>query len=245
MAREVKVDGFVRVASWAARAWRGRSWLEGPRPLAKSGTRAPRSRLLQPFGGNGQIAGMETSTHLTRLIRAAQDGDRDAADLAYDAVYSELRGLAHVIRRGSAQSALQTTALVHEAWMKLAVSPPGEVASRSHFKRIAGRAMRQVLVEEARARTALKRGGADAPITYQDALGVSDEGQIQPEQLIALDQAMRSLSKADPRAVSVVECRFFGGMDVKETAEALGISPATVKRDWRMARAWLAQALTT
>ena len=157
---------------------------------------------------------MANDPPLTAIIHQAQQGDERAAEDLYAAVYDELRRVAHGVRSDEAAQTINTTALVHEAWIKLAASPASEVASRAHFKHIAARAMRQVLVDQARARTAVN-----------------------------LDRALHELEEMDPRAAKVVECRFFGGMDVEETAEALGISTPTVKRDWRVARAWLARAL--
>ncbi|MBT8336912.1 MAG: sigma-70 family RNA polymerase sigma factor [Gemmatimonadetes bacterium] len=184
---------------------------------------------------------MQDPSPITRLIQQAQSGDPAAADDLYARIYDELRRLAHGVRRGEAAHTLATTALVHEAWIKLASAHEVDVESRIHFRHIAARAMRQVLVDRARARGALKRGGGEAPVTLEESLlgGAS----IDALQIIDLDDALGRLEAADPRAAKVVECRFFGGMDVEETATALGISPATVKRDWRVARAWLSRAL--
>jgi len=186
---------------------------------------------------------MTTAPGLTRLLRAAQSGDREAADAAYSALYTELRTLARSVRSDRPGATLQTTGLVHEAWIKLAASPPDQIVSRAHFKRIAARAMRQVLIEEARARNAAKRGGPDAvPVTYEDRISGS-ESAMDPTQLLTLHEALEELAASDHRAAQVVECRFFGGMEIAETAEALDVSTATVKRDWRVARAWLSRAI--
>lgn len=185
---------------------------------------------------------MEHDPPLTSLIQRAHQGDGRAADDLYAAVYDELRRLAHGVRRDESAQTLNTTALVHEAWIKLAASPASEVASRAHFKHIAARAMRQVLVDQARARRAAKRGGGMAAVTLEESLAPGWETADSLE-VVALDEALRELEEVDPRAAKVVECRFFGGMEVEETAAALGISTATVKRDWRVARAWLARAL--
>jgi RNA polymerase sigma factor (TIGR02999 family) len=179
---------------------------------------------------------------LTALIARAERGDRKATDDLYSAVYEELRGMAGAVRRREASSTLNTTALVHEAWIKLSSAPASHIQGRAHFKHIAARAMRQVLVEQARHRDAAKRGGGLPPVTLQEALA-GGEPPMDIAQLIDLDEALRKLADVDARAASVVECRFFAGMEVDETAAALDISPATVKRDWRVARAWLAREL--
>jgi len=158
----------------------------------------------------------------------------------FSAAYEELRRLAATIRRDDPGATLTPTALVNEAWLKLRASTHLAPASRLHFKRIAGRAMRQVLVEAARRRNATKRGGGVAPVTLDE---LSREGASTPEQVLALDAALEELGRVSPRQVAMIECRFFAGLDVAETAEALGISEATVLRDWRAARAWLAHAL--
>jgi len=185
---------------------------------------------------------MATDPPLTSLIHRAHRGDSGAADDLYSAVYDELRRLAHGVRSREAAHTLNTTALVHEAWLKLAASPAADVASRAHFKHIAARAMRQVLVDQARVRNAEKRGGGIAAVTLQESLTPGLDA-LDALQVVALDEALQEFGQVDPRAARVVECRFFGGMEVEETAAALDISTATVKRDWRVARAWLARAL--
>ncbi len=164
----------------------------------------------------------------------------EGLDAMFSAAYEELRRLAATIRRDDPGATLTPTALVNEAWLKLRASTHLAPASRLHFKRIAGRAMRQVLVEAARRRNATKRGGGVAPVTLDE---LSREGASTPEQVLALDAALEELGRVSPRQVAMIECRFFAGLDVAETAEALGISEATVLRDWRAARAWLAHAL--
>lgn len=165
--------------------------------------------------------------------------DRDALDHLFSATYEELRRLAAAVRRDDPNASLTPTALVNEAWLKLSRSGTLAAASPLHFKRIAARAMRQVLVEAARRRRAEKRGGGVAWVTLDDELsGVSDA-----EQLLALDEALDALAALEPRQAMMVECRFFGGLDVVETGALLGISESTVLRDWRAARAWLAREL--
>lgn len=178
---------------------------------------------------------------LRRLIEAARNGDDAAVAALFSALYDELRELAHVIRRHEASETLSTTALVHEAYFKLVPSAGLQAENAAHFKHIAGRAMRQVLVDAARSRAARKRGSGEAvAVTLEDeAHGVT----VDELQLLQLHDALTELEQVDGRSARVVECRFFGGLDVEETAAALGISTATVKRDWRTARAWLAQAM--
>jgi RNA polymerase sigma factor (TIGR02999 family) len=129
---------------------------------------------------------------------------------------------------------------VNEAWIKLAASPGLMPASRLHFKRIAARAMRQVLVEAARRRNADKRGAGVALVTFDESL---NDSTTSAEELLALDEALEALARLNPRQAQIVESRFFGGLDVAETAELHGVSEATVLRDWRAARAWLAREL--
>lgn len=169
-------------------------------------------------------------------------GDQAALNQVFSLAYEELRRLASSVRRGDPSNTLSPTALVNEAWLKLAGSRNLTATSRLHFKRIAARAMRQVLVESARRRKSLKRGGLQdyVLITFDESLPVTGEG---PEDLLALDQALDRLSALNPRQAQMVECRFFGGLDVAETADLLAVSEATVLRDWRAARAWLAREL--
>lgn len=174
---------------------------------------------------------------------AAPAGDRAALDALFSAAYEELRRLARAIRRDDPGATIDPTALVNEAWIKLAATPQlaAWAASRLHFRRIAGRAMRQVLVEAARRRHAHKRGGPGAVmVTLDDGLAAA----LAPNaDVLALDTALDDLARFNPRQAALIESRFFAGLDVAETAEALGVSEATVQRDWRAARAWLVDAL--
>jgi len=167
-------------------------------------------------------------------------GDRATLEALFTATYEELRRLASSIRRGDPSATLSPTALVNEAWLKLADSPRLGATSRIHFKRIAARAMRQVLIEAARRRNAQKRGGGSTLVTFDDAL---DERATGAEDLLALDAALEELARIQPRQAMMVESRFFGGLDIAETAELLGVSEATILRDWRAAKAWLAHEL--
>ncbi|MBK6485384.1 MAG: sigma-70 family RNA polymerase sigma factor [Gemmatimonadetes bacterium] len=166
--------------------------------------------------------------------------DRRVLDALFSDAYEELRRLAASVRQGDPSATLSPTALVNEAWMKLADSPHVARTSRLHFKRIAARAMRQVLIEAARRRQADKRGGGVPFVTFEDSMG---ETSTAADELLALDEALEELARLSPRQATMVEARFFGGLDLKETAELLEVSEATIVRDWRSARAWLASEL--
>jgi RNA polymerase sigma-70 factor, ECF subfamily len=165
-------------------------------------------------------------------------GDRQALDRLFSVTYEELRRLASSVRRGDPAATLNPTALVNEAWIKLAKSPEIGASSQLHFKRIAARAMRQVLIEAARRRNADKRGGgADVTVSFEDSF---HKAPSTGDDLLRLDRALDELSKMNPRQAVLVESRFFGGLDIPETATLLNVSEATVLRDWRAAKAWLA-----
>lgn len=166
--------------------------------------------------------------------------DRSALDALFSVTYEELRRLAATIRGDDPNASLSPTTLVNEAWLKLARSPAVGTLSPLHFKRVAARAMRQVLVEAARRRLADKRGGGAAFISFDDA---SEQAAATAGELIALSEALEALARLHPRQATMVESRFFGGLDVAETAALLQVSEATVLRDWRAARAWLAREL--
>lgn len=171
---------------------------------------------------------------------SALAGGRPALDQLFSATYEELRRLAARVRQDDPAATLTPTALVNEAWIKLAASPGLRPVSHLHFKRIAARAMRQVLVEAARHRQAAKRGGGLAIVTFDEA---ADPASGTSGELLALNDALDELARLEPRQALMVESRFFGGLDVRETAELLGVSEATILRDWRAARAWLAREL--
>jgi RNA polymerase sigma factor (TIGR02999 family) len=167
--------------------------------------------------------------------------DRQTLDQLFSVTYEELRRLASSVRRGDPSATLSPTALVNEAWLKLAKSPDVGATSRLHFKRIAARAMRQLLVEAARRRNSGKRGGgAEITVIFEDTLQKKPSGG---EELLALNSALESLARMNPRQAEMVESRFFGGLDIPETAALLEVSEATVLRDWRAAKAWLANEL--
>ncbi len=168
--------------------------------------------------------------------------ERRALDELFSVTYEELRRLASSVKRSAPGATLSPTTLVNEAWVKLANSPNFATTSQLHFKRIAARAMRQVLVEAARRRNAQKRGGGDdvTVVVFDDS---QDEAAACGQELLALDSALRELARVQPRQAMMVESRFFGGLDVTETAELLEVSEATILRDWRAAKAWLANEL--
>jgi RNA polymerase sigma factor (TIGR02999 family) len=167
--------------------------------------------------------------------------DRQALDRLFSATYEELRRLASSVRRGDRCATLSPTALVNEAWLKLAGSPQVGATSQLHFKRIAARAMRQLLVEAARRRNADKRGsGARITVIFDMAVQKAPSGS---RDLLALNGALDELARMNPRQAAMVESRFFGGLDIPETASLLNVSEATVLRDWRAAKAWLAHEL--
>ena len=159
----------------------------------------------------------------------------------FSAAYEELRRLASAVKRDDRNATLSPTTLVNEAFLKLAGGPRFRALSPLHFKRIAARAMRQVLVEAARRRHAIKRGGDGVVfVTLDESLA---QGVASPSQVLALDAALESLAQLHPRQAEMVVCRFFGGLDVTETAALLEVSEATVLRDWRAAKAWLAKEI--
>ena len=164
----------------------------------------------------------------------------DSTDGLFSLAYEELRRLAASVRRSDRNASINPTALVNEAWLKLAASPPADGVSPLHFKRIAARAMRQVLVEAARRRGSHKRGDGIAAVTFDEG---ADYAVTRAGQLLDLDAALEALGRLDARQAAVVEARFFGGLDAAETAALLRISEATVLRDWRLAKAWLAKAI--
>jgi RNA polymerase sigma factor (TIGR02999 family) len=164
----------------------------------------------------------------------------DLEDL-FSAAYEELRRLATAVKRDDRNATVSATTLVNEAFLKLAAGPRFKAFSHLHFKRIVARAMRQVLVEAARRRNADKRGGgAIAFVTLDEWIAAGDTSA---RDVLALDAALDSLARLQPRQAEMVVCRFFGGLNIQETAAALEVSEATVQRDWRAAKAWLAREL--
>jgi len=168
--------------------------------------------------------------------------DRKDVDYLFSLAYEELRRLAALVKSDDPAATLNPTALVHEAWLKLARSERLVYTSHLHFKRVAARAMRQLLIESARRRHSRKRGGDGVTqfVQFDDALGQPAAGE---DDLLKLDTALEELSRLSPRQALMVECRFFGGLEINETAEILQVSEATITRDWRVAKAWLAREL--
>lgn len=165
--------------------------------------------------------------------------DRESFDRLFSLVYEELRGLAANVLRSEQGKHLTPTTLVHEAWLKLARSPELAQTSRIHFRRIAARAMRQVLVEAARRRHAVRRGDPRLFVTFDDALPGA-HSLPDAKDILALDHALDILGRISERQARLVEGRFFGGLEISELADLLEVSEATVTREWRSARAWLA-----
>jgi RNA polymerase sigma factor (TIGR02999 family) len=175
-------------------------------------------------------------------LSGTADVTRQSLDELFSLTYEELRRLASSVRRNDPGATLNPTALVNEAWLKMAHSREIACTSPLHFKRIAARAMRQLLVEAARRRNAHKRGGTDdvQVITFDESVA---QTVACGNELLALDSALEELARIQPRQALMVETRFFGGLDITETAALLGVSEATILRDWRAAKAWLAHTL--
>ena len=165
--------------------------------------------------------------------------ERRALDDLFSLVYEELHRLASFARRGDAHATISSTALVHEAWLKLRNSPQLAAKSLPHFKSIAAKAMRQILVDEARRRRSRKRGGSREASLLTFYEGVEPIASSD-EELLALNEALEELAHLSPRQAQVVESRFFGGLSIAETGALLGVSESAVERDWRAARGWLA-----
>ena len=171
--------------------------------------------------------------------RGAGQASSDALDHLFSVTYEELRRLAASVSRSDPSATLSPTALVNEAWLKLAGTPHVAETSPLHFKRIAARAMRQVLIEAARRRHADKRGAGAVVVTFDESIAEDTN----TGGLLELDAALEELARLSPRQAQLVESRFFGGLDVAEAAQLLGVSEATALRDWRAAKAWLAREL--
>jgi RNA polymerase sigma-70 factor, ECF subfamily len=185
------------------------------------------------------------AAQITRLLHDWRSGDREALDRLIPLVYGELRVIASRYMSRESRGAIQTTALVNEAYMKLAGQRNVDWQNRAHFFAIAARVMRRILLDDARWRMREKRGG-DLPTIAIESLSVSaPDAPVDAVDLIAIDRALLELEKLDADQARIVELRFFGGMTVEETGEVLGISPATVKREWALAKGWLHRMLTT
>ena len=176
---------------------------------------------------------------LTQLLIAWSRGDARALEQLTPLVYAELRKIAHrYMNRERAGHTLQTTAVVHEAFLRLLGNPQENWQNRAHFYAIAAQMMRRILIDYARANLRAKRGGETTRVALEDIDAPVTEPALDPD-LIALDAALEKLAEIDPRRGRVVELRFFGGLSVEETAQVLQVAPDTVVRDWRVAKAWL------
>lgn len=181
---------------------------------------------------------------VTVLLDGVRSGDPAAPARLFTVVYDTLHAMARGQRRRSPSTeTLNTTALVHEAFLKLFGTSGRDFKDRAHFMAVAATAMRQILISHARQNSAQKRGGGQAPASFEEVERALQSAEVfeQPaaDALLSLDRALGKLQQQSERQSRIVECRFFGGMSIEETAEALSVSPATVKRDWSMAQAWL------
>ena len=184
---------------------------------------------------------METDPDVSGLLRKARDGDRSALDQVVPIVYEELRRLAHSrLTAERSNHTLNTTGLVHEAYLRLVDARQIDWQDRAHFLAVASRMMRQLLVDYARARRTAKRGGDRVQVEFRDDLQLVKSHAAAIEEL---DDALGRLEEVSPRQSQLLELRYFGGLKVRECAEALGVSPSTVKNDLRFARTWLAMEL--
>ena len=235
------------------------SWTAGGgAPFAPSLARGPQSgvrgvkadllrteRCRRPWGiirSTGMVVGGSKSAEITQLLRAWSGGDEVALERLAPLVYQELHRMARrYMNREAPGNTLQTTALVHEAYLRLAGSGGMDWQDRAHFYAISAQMMRRILVDAARTRRSEKRGGASPHLNFDE---VPDVAPSRGPDLAALDDALNELAKMDPRKVKVIELRFFGGLSVEETAEALGISPQSVLRDWKLAKAWLTREMS-
>jgi RNA polymerase sigma factor (TIGR02999 family) len=180
--------------------------------------------------------------NVTRLLADWGNGDEQALEELLPLIYNELRHLAHnFLYRERPGHTLQTTALVHEAYLKLIDQRDAHWQNRAHFFAIAAQAMRRILIDSARRHTAAKRGGRAERVSLDEVAEIS----LEPDNsLLALDEALNALAEIDQQQSRIIELRYFGGLTIEETAEVLKTSPATVKREWAMARAWLYKAVT-
>jgi RNA polymerase sigma factor (TIGR02999 family) len=180
---------------------------------------------------------MEARSDITPLLVRLADGDGTVLSKLTPVVYQELRRLAgHYMRRERTDHTLQTTALVHEAYLRLTEQRRANWRNRAHFFGVAAQLMRRILVDHARNRGRMKRGGENEKVSIEEAVVISPENQ---EEILLVDEALRKLEKLDARQSRIVELKFFGGLSTEEAAEALGTSPRTVEREWALARAWL------
>lgn len=204
----------------------------------------PYSRLFPkcevPSGTKGVLVSESPSQPISALLTKWRAGDREALQALIPLVYRELRSIAqHHLGQERSDHTLQSTALVHEAYLRLTKQAPAEVENRAHFLAVASQLMRQILVDHARKHRAAKRGGG-LKLELQEAMTSQKAPNVD---LIALDHALNELARLDPQQSSIVEMRFFGGLSIEDTAEVIGVSQTTVKREWATARAWLRREL--
>ena len=206
-----------------------------------------RNRAYLPLGPSRRtskepgVAGVRMRTEVTELLERARENDREALDRLVPILYEELKTLARRHRaRWGRDRAPGTTSVVHETYAKLVDQDRIDAATRAQFFALASRVMRSVLIDNARWHARRKRGGGARPLSLDEAVLVTDE---RAEDFLALDEALQRLERMDGRLGRIVECRFFGGLTIEEAAEAIGISPASVKRGWTMARSWLHREL--
>lgn len=179
----------------------------------------------------------EPAQNITVLLHRIRDGSREAEDQLINLVYSNLKRMAYSCMRGErGNHTLQPTALLHETWMKIVHDADIDWQDRSHFFALASRAMRRILVEYARSQTAIKRGGMRNQVDLTEGLLVSEDNL---DKVLIVDEALEELSHLDARQAQIVELRYFGGLTEDEISAAIGVATRTVKRDWKMARAWL------
>lgn len=185
---------------------------------------------------------MQDAPTATQLLRASRGGNREALDRLFSLLYDELRRVAHRQLLGQRHDAtLSTTALIHEAYLRMVDQHQADWEDRAHFFAYAARTMRTIVVDYARRRSATKRGGRMTRLSFEDSdLPI----EAQAEMIVAVDHALTRLAEVDERLSRIVECRFFGGMSVDETAAALSVADRTVRRDWIKAKAWLYEALS-
>jgi RNA polymerase sigma factor (TIGR02999 family) len=184
----------------------------------------------------------QTQADVTRLLVNWTNGDKKALEALMPMVYGELHRLARrYLRRERSDHTLQSTALVHEAYLRLVDQKGVQWQNRAHFFAVAAQMIRRILVDHARTHNAEKRGGGACMLALDEAIAVPQRRDLN---LVALDEAINGLAAIDPQQGRIVELRFFGGLSIEETAEVLSISPATVKRDWAVAKAWLYRDLS-
>ena len=228
--------GVLRPLGGASASMGAARWTEGCSESGK-GPSASVERILPVFPG---ALSVDSSGEVTRLLESARNGDSDALARVVPLLYEELRRLASAnLRRHATPATLQTTALVHEAYLRL-VDREAPWVSRAHFFHVAASAMRSILIDHARGRKAQKRGGRRLREPFDEALSWFEERSID---LIALGEALDALEREDPRRRRLVELRFFAGLSTEDAAEVLGVSRATAARDWVVARTWLFRRL--